>query len=217
MVVPEKACRRLQLMALLALSFANLTPSAGGQGQTTAVHSAPTPGSSYAAAPAAPLVPGTRGGYGKLPLNPGNAVARLEELRNLMPNSRPQDFQEAVGEYCDWLSDLADAHWKLAQSFAKAEATKPQADCERQMCLKFGGLKRQAMLLKAEFLIRQRRYPEALGPLVDIVTAEPRTETGRSAYKLLQDIGFSETVQPAAPKVEAPASVPLAKGSAGAH
>jgi hypothetical protein len=143
-------------------------------------------------APAAFVQPGQADAYSKLPLNAGTAVARLEELRNLMPVTRPQDFQDAIGQYCDWLSDMADAHWRLYQTFSKADSTKSQADSEKQLCLKFGGLKRQAMLLKAEFLIAQKRSPEALAPLVDIVTAEPKTETGHNAYKLLQEIGFSE-------------------------
>ncbi len=138
------------------------------------------------------LVPGGSGGYDKLPLNPGNALARLEEMRNAMPNSRAKDFQDSINGYSDWLSDLADAHWRLYQSFVKFDGTKAQAESERQLCLRFGQLKRQAMLLKAEFLIGQRRYPEALGPLVDIVASEPKTETGRNAYRLLQDIGFSD-------------------------
>jgi hypothetical protein len=173
-------------------------PAAGGTPGAPA-YSAPIPGNaSLALPPATGLVPGTKtSSYAKLPLNPGNAVARLEELRNLMPNSRPQDFQEAIGEYCEWLSDLADAHWRLSQTFAKVDGARAQADSEKQMCLKFGGLKRQAMLLKAEFLISQRRYPEALQPLVDIVSAEPKTETGQSAYRLLQEIGFSDQVQAA--------------------
>jgi hypothetical protein len=205
MVVPDKAHRLLPLLAVSALTFLYLNEAAVAQGAT------PMPGASAGApAPSAPipgasaypnaLVPGARaaaGGYSKLPLNPGNAVARLEELRNAMPNSAPQPFQEAIGEYSEWLSDLADAHWKLSQSFGKSDSTKAQAESERQLCLKFGGLKRQAMLLKAEFLIRYRRYPEALGPLVDIVTAEPRTETGQHAYRLLQEIGFSEQAQAA--------------------
>lgn len=161
----------------------------------------PVPGSSYSAPvpgqPTQMAIPtrsssGSMTGYDKLPLNAGNAQARLEELRNLMSASRPKEFQDAIAEYCDWLSDMADAHWKLSQTFSKHETTKSSAESERQLALRFGQLKRQAMLLKAEFLITQRRYPEALGPLVDIVVAEPRTETGQQAYRLLQEIGFSD-------------------------
>jgi hypothetical protein len=113
-----------------------------------------------------------------------------------MATTNPKQFQDAIAEYCDWLSDMADAHWKLSQTFAKDAGSKAYADSEKNLCLKFGQLKRQAMLLKAQFLVSQRRYPEALGPLVDIVAAEPKTETGQTAYKILRDIGFSDAQVP---------------------
>ena len=169
---------------------------AQGAPAPSARYSAPVPGTpATLGAPVAPgvMAPAATTAYDRLPLNPGNAIARLEELRNMMPHSRPKDFQDSIAEYCDWLSDMADAHWKLAQSFGKIESTRSQAESEKQMCFRFGQLKRQAMLLKAEFLIAQKRYPEALAPLVDIVVAEPKTETGQNAYRRLQEIGFSET------------------------
>jgi len=114
-----------------------------------------------------------------------------------MTTMRPKDFQDSIGGYCEWLTDMADAHWRLSQTFAKHDATKALSESERQSCMKFGQLKRQAMLLKAEFLIRCKRYPEALSPLIEIVVAEPTTETGISAYQMLKDIGFADAAAPA--------------------
>lgn len=130
--------------------------------------------------------------YQKLPLSAAGAAARLEEMRNLMHTMSPRQFQDVIGDYCQWLSDIADAHWRIAQSFGKVDAYKAQAEAERQACFKFGQLKRQAMLIKAEFLIRQKRYPEAVSPLIDIVVAEPKSPTGQNAYGLLKEIGFAE-------------------------
>lgn len=132
--------------------------------------------------------------YRRLPLNYQNAAVRLEELRNIMITAKPKEFQDAIGDYQDWLADMADAHWKIYQAFSKVESMKPQAEVEKQSTLKLGQLKRQAMLLKAEFLIRENRQPEALQPLVDIVVAEPKTATGEAAYALLKQIGFSDEV-----------------------
>lgn len=164
----------------------------------------PTPGAVYtprAAGPAAPI-PGTQAHllgapnstYRRLPLNYQHAAVRLEELRNIMVTAKPKEFQDAIGDYLDWLADMADAHWKIYQAFSKVDSMKPQADVEKQSTLKIGQLKRQAMLLKAEFLIRENRQPEALQPLVDIVVAEPKTATGEAAYSLLKQIGFSEEI-----------------------
>jgi hypothetical protein len=202
MVLPNSGKVRTRFSLSLALSFLFVAQASSAQswapipGSTGAP--APTGGSAFSAMP-------TLGGYNKLPLTPVSAAGRLEELRNLMLTTRPKHFQDAISEYSDWLSDMADAHWKLAQAFAKDSSTRGYAESERQLNQKFGGLKRQAMLLKAEFLIGQKRYPEALGPLVDIVSAEPKTETGRNAYKLLRQIGFSDPTAVAAPS--APAAV----------
>jgi hypothetical protein len=190
---------RTRFRVFLTVSFLCVGQPVWAQGWAP-VPGAPTPSSSvYPSSPMAPAA--ALGGYGKLPLNPGMAAGRLEELRNLMTTTRPKEYQDAISEYCDWLSDMADAHWKLAQAFGKDSGMHGYAESERQLCLKFGSLKRQAMLLKAQFLVAQRRYPEALGPLVDIVTAEPKTETGQQAYKILRDIGFSDAT--AAGAVEA--------------
>lgn len=166
---------------------------------TVQTHSAaPTPG------PAAQEVIGTSpAGYRRLPINYKTAAIRLEELRNVMLSAKAKDFQNAISDYLDWLSDLADGHWKLYQAFAKVDSLKAQAELEKSTTLKLGSLKRQALLLKAEFLVRNNRQPEALSPLIDIVTAEPKTATGEAAYNMLKEIGFSEEV----PLSNAPAQV----------
>jgi hypothetical protein len=202
----------------LAPAFAQAGPPLPGAGYAPAPGGsenaglAPTPGAASAAGAPIPAgsttlapVPGPstqqilQGGgsnaYRHLPINSQTASIRLEELRNIMLTAKPKDFQDAITDYLDWLGDMADGHWRIYQSFAKIDSLKAQADLEKQATLKLGSLKRQAMLLKAEFLIRNNRQPEALHPLVEIVVAEPRTATGEAAYSLLKQIGFSDEVQ----------------------
>jgi hypothetical protein len=95
----------------------------------------------------------------------------------------------------EWLSDMAEAHQRLSKAFAKSETVKAQAESEHQAALKFVGLRNQVLLLKADILIKQNRFPEALGPLVDIVVAEPQTAVGKEAYKKLKEIGFAEALE----------------------
>ncbi len=155
-------------------------------------------------------IPGSQApvNFRRLPINYQGAAVRLEELRNLMPNIKAKDFQEMINEYLEWVGDLADGHWRIHQSFAKVDTMKDRAETEKQTTLKFGQLKRQAMLLKAEFLIKENRHPEALQPLVEIVVAEPKTQTGDSAYSLLKQIGFAEEAVPM-PVGIAPQAAPL--------
>ena len=214
---------RTLLSSLIAATFVNFVSGAASYGQSGSPASgnagSPAPGSTAPApgnyaptgtipVPGAAPVPGptaqqvltggSSAAYRRLPINYSTASIRLEELRNIMLTARPKEFQDAINDYLDWLGDMADGHWKIYQAFSKVESMKAQADVEKQTTLKIGSLKRQAMLLKAEFLIRSNRQPEALQPLIDIVAAEPRTATGEAAYSLLKQIGFSEEV-PIAP------------------
>ena len=185
----------LCLTALPAPVFSQGGSPLPGAASSAPLGGAPSPGA--APAPGSMAQQGLAGPnsiYRRLPLNYQNAAVRLEELRNIMVTAKPKEFQDAMGDYLDWLADMADAHWKIYQAFSKIDSMKPQADVEKNATLKIGGLKRQAMLLKAEFLIRENRQPEALTPLVDIVVAEPKTATGEAAYAMLKQIGFSDEI-----------------------
>lgn len=181
----------------LILSLA--CPAARGQGTAPGapVPGAPVPGAPVPGVAAAGKFqqPGPGSAYQSLPISINDAISRIEELKSLLPECRPQDMQEPVQQLCEWLADIAEGHNKLANSFSRQEATRPHADAERRTAQRFAYLKNQAQLMKAELLIRQKRYPEALSPLIEIVVAEPKSATGQAAYKKLKEIGFSEEVE----------------------
>jgi len=175
----------------------------GGARQTTYTRSAPID-SAHSAAPAASKAESI---YHSLPLNAEDARIRMEDLSNRLAVSRPDDVKDSIYALSEWLQDVADAHWKMFKAFEKSEATKVHANKEKEIALKFSSLKNRAKLLKADLFIKQNRYPEALGPLVEIVTTEPTSVTGQEAYKRLVDMGFSEQVT----------SVELAEKAASKH
>lgn len=164
--------------------------------------SAPLPGggpAAYVTPPGAPAHAHQAVGkkdsiYNSLPLNAEEARIRLEDLSNRLAVSRPDDMKDAIYALSEWLQDVADAHWKMYKAFEKSDSTKAQSLQEKEIAIKFSALKNRAKLLKADLFIRQNRYPEALGPLVEIVTTEPTSATGQDAYKRLVDMGFSEQV-----------------------
>lgn len=132
--------------------------------------------------------------YKQLPLTAEEARIKIEELSNRLAVSRPGEVKDNIFNLCDWLQECADAHWKMYQAFDKLPGTKVQAKQEKETAIKFSRLKNRARLLKADLYIKENRYPEALGPLVEIVTAEPTTDLGQAAYKRLVDMGFSDQV-----------------------
>ncbi len=165
------------------------TPSAPLPGGGPAAYAAPDGHAHGGAAPGK-----AESIYNALPLSAEDARIRLEDLSNRLSTSRPDDVKNAIYALSEWLQDVADAHWKMFKAFEKSDATKVQAAKEKEIGLKFSALKNRAKLLKADLMIKQNRNPEALGPLVEIVTAEPTSETGQQAYKRLVDMGFSEQV-----------------------
>lgn len=179
-------------------SFGSSAPLPGG-----------TPASYSATAATQPAHPALAGKsiYASLPLNAEEAKIRLEDLSNRLAVSRPDELKDAIYALSEWLQDVADAHWKMFKTFEKLDACKAQAAKEKEIGLKFSALKNRAKLLKADLFIKQNRYPEALGPLVEIVTTEPTTATGQEAYKRLVDMGFSEQAS----------NVELAEKAAGKH
>jgi hypothetical protein len=134
--------------------------------------------------------------YNRLPINDLDARTRLDELRQLLLTNpapgAPQNLKASIFDLVDWLQDAADAHWRMSQAFAKSEITQREALAEKLLNNSFSQLKREALLLKADLLIRENRCPEALNPLVDIVIADPRSSVGKEAYKRLINLGFSK-------------------------
>jgi hypothetical protein len=175
-------------------------PPATDQPARTATIAAPAP----AVMPGSSPLPGSTAVYAKsgtadstyhmLPLSPPDAKLRIEELKNLVLISKPQEVQDRIYNMCEWLADMTEAHNKLANVFGKQDSLKAAAQSERAMAQKFAHLKNEAQLLKAELLIKENRAPEALGPLVEIVSNEPKGSAGVAAYKRLKELGFSEDV-----------------------
>ena len=162
------------------------TISSSSSGSNSGSNSGSSSGSTYSAENST-----VKGRYHQLPLTATDAKQKLDELRLALAVSRSQDVQDSVFQLVEWLQDAADAHYRMANAFTKADA-KREAASERQLTSRFGQLKREALLLKADVLIKQKRAPEALTPLVDIVIADPKGATGVAAYHRLQDLGFSQ-------------------------
>ena len=172
------------------------SPVPGGYGgsamdASSASPSAPVPGSLTAGMRVAPAAK-PKNNYDQLPISLYDAKQRLAELRAALQVSRPEELSVHVNHLCEWLADSADAHYKMASAFTKHDTLKPEAQAEKLAATRFSQLKNQAQLLKADILIAERRLPEALAPLVDIVLNEPTSATGQTAYDRLKEMGFSD-------------------------
>ena len=202
------------LFALLPAFAQGGSPVPGGWNAPTgaeSTNSAPVPGldssSHQATHNFASGVPAATSKYAQLPLSIFDAKSRMSELRSMANAGRPQEVLDAVNRLSEWLGDMCDAHNKMASVFGKHDQTKVQALAERQAVQKFAQVRNQAQLLKAELLMQQHRFPEALTPLVDIVIAEPTSATGQAAYGKLKELGFAEDPQPGTEAAGSPVSL----------
>jgi hypothetical protein len=187
-----------------------------GAAQPYAGASSPLPGSSAVYQTRAAGASDKASIYQMLPISIDDAKLRIEEMRNLVAVSRPQDVQDRVNALCEWLADMTEAHNRLGNVFSKQDSLKAQAAVEKNTAQKFAHLKNEAVLLKADVLIKQNRIPEAIAPLVDIVSNEPKGSAGVAAYNRLKEIGFSvEPPQDAAPSVSSTPPVKAPPSSAG--
>jgi hypothetical protein len=143
--------------------------------------------------------------YQELPLSIEDAKSRLGQLKMMAAGTRPQDALEHVNQFIRWLTDIVDAHNKMSVAFSKNEVTKPTGVIEKQLSSRFSYLRFESQLLKADLLIEEHRNPEALAPLVEIVSAMPTNAVGKAAYQRLQDIGFSTS--PTVPAADATPAV----------
>jgi hypothetical protein len=163
---------------------------AGSATPVNAGQSSPLPGASLSYQGNA----SAKSSYQLLPISAAEAKTRLEELRTLLLISKPQAIQDRIYNLCDWLTEMYEAHNKLANAFARQDETKGIALTEKSTAQTFSRLKNEAQLLKAELLIKQNRAPEALTPLINIVVADANSATARVAYQHLKELGFSENV-----------------------
>jgi hypothetical protein len=134
---------------------------------------------------------GVKSLYQYLPISAEDAKVKIDELKTLMLVTRPQDLLGRVNNMCEWLTDLTEAHNKLANVFFRQDSTKAMGQSEKSAAQRLTQLKNEAVLLKAELLIKLNRTPEALAPLVDIVIADPKGSVGQAAYRKLRELGFS--------------------------
>ena len=130
--------------------------------------------------------------YNQLPISYEDAESRLTDLNERLKTASPASIKNSIYALSEWLQDVANAHWKMYKAFDKSPVTKEQAKQEKEIALRFSKLKNRAKLLKADLFIKQRRVPEALQPLVEIVCQEPRSQTGKDAYQRLVQLGFSQ-------------------------
>lgn len=94
----------------------------------------------------------------------------------------------------EWVSDAAEYHADIFKSIKKTENADIQANIERDLAIKFATMRDKILYLNAKILVHNGDYKNAVSNLVEVIKSQPNTELGFQSYKILQNIGFTYSV-----------------------
>lgn len=119
----------------------------------------------------------------------------VEKAEFYLKESNYNSAKNSVNLIEEWLADATEGHMELYKSLKKLGTANEQAIIERNLAIKFATMRDRVLFVKATVLIKEKKAKQAIESLVEIIRSQPNTKLGFSAYKLLQDIGFTYPVE----------------------
>ena len=129
------------------------------------------------------------------PTNKMGLAFAAEELNKVMDLQKKGQTVQAVVLSKDldaWLIDATETHIELYQVLTRVPSARVQAAFEKKLGLEFAKLRDRNLLALAQLYRDLGQDRKAVRPLVQLIQSQSRTELGLQAYKLLQDMGFTE-------------------------
>ena len=120
------------------------------------------------------------------------SIKQIEQASTLLKDGKTEDAEKLLLGVKNWLTDASENHYKLFQTFSKNQKKTKSAKLEKAHALDFANARDRCYFLLEKKYISQKKIKDAVMLLVEIVSSQPDTEIGNSAYKLLQEIKFSD-------------------------
>jgi hypothetical protein len=130
--------------------------------------------------------------------NPSNKMGlayAAEELNKVLDFQKQGKTVQAIAISKDldsWLIDATETHIDLYQVLNRVPSARVQASFEKKLGLEFAKLRDRNLLALAQLYRDLGQDRKAVRPLVQLIQSQSRTELGLKAYKILQDMGFTE-------------------------
>jgi len=130
--------------------------------------------------------------------NPNNklgliyAVKKIEEASVLVKEEKISEAEKILLATKNLLTDFSNYHYDLYEVFKKQPKTISIGKIEKAHALDFARVRDQSTFLLARVYIVQNKLKEAVDLLVQIIKSQPGSELANEAYKLLQEIKFSD-------------------------
>jgi hypothetical protein len=132
------------------------------------------------------------------PNNPLGITAsqkQLDAIDRLIDNKQYISARSQLAPLKQWLIDATEIHIDLYKTLSKLSSARTQAEFEKQVALKFGMLRDEALFLQGRILVGENQLKDATKMLTEVIKSQPRSDIGVQAYGMLQQIGFTEKIQ----------------------
>jgi hypothetical protein len=130
--------------------------------------------------------------------NPANkmglayAAEQLNKVLDLQKQGKSVQAVVISKDLDSWLIDATETHIDLYQVLNRVPSARVQASFEKKLGLEFAKLRDRNLLALGQLYRELGQDRKAVRPLVQLIQSQSRTELGLQAYKILQDMGFTE-------------------------
>jgi hypothetical protein len=120
------------------------------------------------------------------------AAEQLNKVLDLQKQGKSVQAVVISKDLDSWLIDATETHIDLYQVLNRVPSARVQASFEKKLGLEFAKLRDRNLLALGQLYRDLGQDRKAVRPLVQLIQSQSRTELGLQAYKILQDMGFTE-------------------------
>jgi hypothetical protein len=141
------------------------------------------------------------------PKNPLGLMAAKNQLNHvelLMGDKRWYEADKELSTLKPWLMEATERHIELYKILTRVPSGRVQGEFEKRLALEFAKMRDKAMFDSGRIAMQVGNPKRAVRDLIEVIQSQSRTEMGVRAYKLLQEVGFTEELQ----LIETPTKTP---------
>jgi hypothetical protein len=143
------------------------------------------------------------------PKNPLGLMAAKNQLNHvelLMGDKRWFEADKELSTLKPWLIEATERHIELYKILTRVPSGRVQGEFEKRLALEFAKMRDKAMFDSGRIAMQINNPKRAVRDLIEVIQSQSRTEMGVRAYKLLQEVGFTEELQLIETPTKAPAT-----------
>jgi hypothetical protein len=131
----------------------------------------------------------------KNPLGLMMAKNQLNHIEMLMSGNHWLEADKELTTLKPWLIEATERHIELYKILSRVPSGRVQGEFEKRLALEFAKMRDKALFDSGKIAIQVGQPKRAVRDLIEVVQSQSRTDMGVKAYKLLQEIGFTEELQ----------------------